>query len=99
MEGPISSFHQEHEVLSLNCTKYFKSLQVFIRTCNCNREPLSRIITWGSFHDPAEPVLFGRTAGFPDFVEEEATDVTLSVRGRGTSSSVAGLGGVGVRRS
>ena len=59
-------------------------------------------LTWGSFHEPLDITLFERTVIFPGFGEddEEATEDTLGLLVlAGCSSSVVGLGGVGVRRS
>lgn len=58
--------------------------------------------TWGSFQDNAEVMLFGLATALIavglEEDEEEVTDVTLGLRVRVISSSVLGLGGVGVLR-
>jgi hypothetical protein len=101
MECFISNFHQKYDVFLLNSAEYLEWLQVMWCKSSVHAQ-MTMYLTWGSFQDPWDIILIERTAIFPRFGEddEEATEDTLGLLVlAGCSSSIVGLGGVGVRRS
>jgi hypothetical protein len=101
MESFVPNFHQKHYVFPLNSAKDFEWLHIVLRKPLVLAQIIT-YLTWGSVQDPWDVIVFGRTAIFPGFGEddEEATDDTLGLLAlAGCSSSIVGLGGVGVRRS